>query len=99
MPTFLAKKEVFEWLAEGKKTLDIRKGNPRNGRKILFISGPHRLELRVLSTQTGKLRDVVRQDNFRQVIPCAVTLDDAFAYLKQIFGSYDGVFTAYTVAR
>ena len=97
MPTLLAKKEVFLWLKERRKTIDIRRGNPRRGDRMVFISGPHRLEMRVVSTQSGKLSDLVREDNFRQVIPSAVTLGDAFVYLGRIFGSVDGVFTAYTV--
>jgi ASC-1-like (ASCH) protein len=99
MPTFLAKKEVFKWLEQGQKTIDIRRGNPRSGEKIIFISGPHRLELKVVQIQSGRLSEVVRQDNFSQVIPSATRLEDAFAYLRGIFGCYDGVFTAYTVAQ
>ncbi|MCL4430374.1 MAG: hypothetical protein M1540_07940 [Candidatus Bathyarchaeota archaeon] len=98
MPTFLAKKEVFMWLKQGKKTIDIRKGNPQKGDTIQFICGPHRLMLRVVATQSGKLSDVIRQDNFGQVIPSAASVDDAVAYLRRLYGGYDGVFTAYMVA-
>ncbi len=99
MPTFLAKKEVFKWLEQGKKTIDIRRGNPRRGEKIIFISGPHRLELKVVQTQSGKLSEVVRHDNFSQVIPGAMSLEDALAYLRGIYGCCDGVFTAYTLTH
>ena len=98
MPTFLAKKEVFIWLKQGKKTIDIRKGNPQQGGTVQFICGPHRLTLRVVETQSGKLTEMIRPDNFRQVIPSAATVDDAVAYLRRLYGVYDGVFTAYTVA-
>ncbi len=43
------------------------------------------------------LREVVRMDNFRMVIPSAVALDDAFSYLLGLYDGYDGVFTAYHI--
>lgn len=98
MPTFLAKKEVFLWLKQGKKTIDVRKGYPQQGVIIQFICGPYRLKLRVVEVHCGKLSDVIRSDNFNQVIPSAVCLEDALGYLRGIYGGYDGVFTAYTVA-
>ena len=45
----------------------------------------------------GRLREVVRLDNFSLVIPSALILDDAFAYLRGLYVGYDGVFTAYYV--
>jgi ASC-1-like (ASCH) protein len=97
LPTLLAKREVFEWLKQGKKTIDVRKGKPQHGDTLLFISGPYRLTMKIVGTQSGALSELVRQDNFQQVIPSAVTLEDALAYLRGIYGCCDGCFTAYTV--
>jgi ASC-1-like (ASCH) protein len=97
VPTFLAKKEVFEWLVQGKKTIDVRKGSPQQGETAVFLCGPRRLTLRVVKTESGQLSDVIREDNYRQIIPDAANLSDAFAYLRGIYGDYAGVFTAYTV--
>jgi ASC-1-like (ASCH) protein len=94
----LAKKEVFQWLLEGKKTIDVRKGNPRLGEFAVFASGSRMLKLRIVKTQTGKLNEIVRPENFRQVVPSAANIDDAYAYLCNIYGSCEGFFTAYTVA-
>ncbi len=99
MPTLLAKREVLEWLLQGKKTIDIRKGNRKPGESALFICGPRRLTLRVVGTQSGKLTELIRPDNFRQVIPSATSVEDAIGYLRRLYGVYDGVFTAYSVAR
>jgi hypothetical protein len=33
------------------------------------------------------------------VIPSAVTVEGAVAYLRQLYDGYDGVFTAYYVVR
>jgi ASC-1-like (ASCH) protein len=98
MPFLLAKKEVFLWLKQGKKTIDVRKGNPKPGETAHFQSGPYSLDLRVVRTECGCLGEVVRPDNFRLVIPSAEVLGDAVAYLRRFYGDYDGVFTAYYLA-
>ncbi len=55
------------------------------------------LRLKIIKTETGVLREVLRLDNFRLVIPSAVTLEDAFSYLLGLYDGYDGVFTAYHI--
>lgn len=98
MLTLLAKKEVFEWLKSGQKTIDIRKGKPRQGDRVLFVSGPHKLEMQVVSRQSGALGDLIREDNYRQVIPSAGSVDEAMGYLRRFYSDLDGVFTAYFIA-
>jgi ASC-1-like (ASCH) protein len=98
LPFFLAKKEVFEWLTQGKKTIDVRKGDSKPGEIAVFQSGPHALRLKIVKTESGRLTEVLRSDNFKQVIPSAVALGDAVDYLRGLYGGvYDGVFTAYYV--
>ena len=95
MPLLRTKKEIFEWLKQGKKTIDIRKGNPYRGEIAVFVAGPHVLRLKISRRESGRLSDLVRLDNFRQVIPSAVVVGDAVGYLRGLYGDYDGVFTAY----
>ena len=96
MPLFRAKKEVFEWIKQGRKTIDIRKGKPHRGEIAFFQSGPHSIKMKIIRKETGQLTDVVRQDNFRSVIPVARDLGEAVAYLCGIYGGDGGgVFTAY----
>ena len=97
MPWFLAKKEVFEWLSKGQKTIDVRKGNPKPGEIVVFQSGHRTLRLQIVKTESGSLSDILRLDNFKAVIPSAGELGDAVDYLRRIYGVYDGVFTAYHV--
>jgi ASC-1-like (ASCH) protein len=97
LPMFLAKKEVFKWLMQGQKTIDVRKGNPRPGEIAVFQSGPNALKLKIVKTESGPLSEILRLDNFKAVIPSAVQLDDAFDYLRAIYGVCNGVFTAYYV--
>ena len=98
MPWFIAKKEVFEWLSQGQKTIDVRKGNPMPGEIAVFQSGPRVLRLKIVKTESGRLSDILRLDNYVAVIPSAVGLSDAVDYLRRIYGVSDGVFTAYYVA-
>ena len=95
MPLFRAKKEIFEWIKQGRKTIDIRKGKPHRGEIAFFQSGPHSIKMKIIRKETGQLTDVVRQDNFRSVIPVAIDLGEAVAYLCGIYGDGGGVFTAY----
>ena len=98
MPLFLTKKEVFKWLKLGKKTIDIRKGNPHRGEVAVFQSGPNVLKLKIVKKESGRLTDIVRSDNCRLVIPSAKGLGDAIVYLRKLYGVYDDVvFTAYYV--
>ena len=99
MPLFFAKKEVFQWLLQGQKTIDIRKGNPKLGEIAVFQSGSSILRLKIVKTECGQLTDILRLDNFMAVIPSAPVLEDAIGYLREIYGVNDGVFTAYYVAR
>ena len=53
--------------------------------------------MKIIKRETGKLEEVVRSDNYQVVIPSALVLEDAVAYLRRLYGGYDGVFTAYYV--
>ncbi len=97
LPLFFAKKEVFQWLSQGQKTIDVRKGNPKPGEIAVFQSGPRILRLKIVKKECGKLADILRLDNFKAVIPSAVVLEDAVGYLKEIYGFDGGAFTAYYV--
>ena len=93
----MAKKEVFLWLKTGSKTIDVRKGTPWNGNTATFQCGPYHLELPIVKKETGKLAEVIRQDNYKAVIPTAKTREDALDYLRAIYGTDEGTFTAYHV--
>ena len=95
MPLLWAKKEVYEWLKFGKKTIDVRKGSPMRGDVAVFASGPYVLKFRILKTKSGQLGEIISEDNFGQIIPSARSVEDAVGYLRGIYRGYDGVFTAY----
>ena len=97
LPLFRTKKEAFEWLTSSKKTIDVRKGNPHRGEVAVYLSGRKVLRMRIIKMETGRLGEVVRSDNYRLVIPSAMVIDDALAYLRGLYDGYDGVFTAYYI--
>ena len=95
MPLLTARKEVYAWIKEGKKTIDVRKGRGRSGDVAVFQCGTSHLRLPIIKRETGMLTEVIRIDNFREVIPTAECLEDALHYIELIYGSCEGVFTAY----
>ena len=99
MPLFLAKKEVYAWIKDGRKTIDVRKGTARRGEIAVFLSGANNLRLLIVKKETGKLNEIIRAENFRLVIPSAQNLENALDYLRGIYGSEDGVFTAYHLTK
>ena len=98
MPVFRTKKEAFGWLISGRKTIDVRKGNPYSGEFAVYLSGRNVLKMKITKREVGRLEQVVRPDNYRLVIPSALILDDALAYLRGLYLGYDGVFSAYYVS-
>jgi ASC-1-like (ASCH) protein len=95
LPLLRTKKEVFQWLKIGKKTIDVRKGPARNGEIAYFISGPHELKLKILRKESGLLEELVRSDNYQKIIPYAETLEEALMYLRALYSNNDGIFTSY----
>ena len=75
MPLFFAKKEVYAWLKEGKKTIDVRKGNVRQGEVAVFQCGDSYLRFPIVKKETGKLTEIIRPDNYKQIIPTAQSLE------------------------
>jgi len=98
LPLLYAKKEVFNWLKKGKKTIEVRRGKARRGEIAVFQSGPQTLRFKIVKRESGQLMDVLRQDNFSGVVPSAAELGDAVNFLRRIYGVYDGVFTAYYIS-
>jgi len=95
VPLFMVKKEVFEWVKSGKKTVEVRRGNARKGEEAVFQCGAHILRLQITKKETGRLDEIVRQDNFKAIIPTANSLDETIRYIQSLYGTTEGVFSAY----
>jgi ASC-1-like (ASCH) protein len=96
MPAFLTKKQVFEWIRTGEKTIELRSGKCLNGDKIAFLNGQRQcVKGRILRKREGRFEDVLNADTFRKIVPTAKSLDEARAFVKQIYPLVNGTFTAY----
>jgi ASC-1-like (ASCH) protein len=96
MPAFLTKKQVFEWIKTGEKTIELRSGKCLKGDRIAFLNGQRQcVKGRILRKQEGKLEDVLNADTYRKIVPAAKSLDEALAFVKRIYPLSDGTFTTY----
>jgi ASC-1-like (ASCH) protein len=96
MPAFLTKKQVYDWIRAGEKTIELRSGKSLNGENITFISGRRQtVKARILKKQEGKLPEVLNVETYMKIVPTARSLEEAVAFVKQIYDSTDGVFTTY----
>jgi ASC-1-like (ASCH) protein len=96
MPAFLTKKQVYEWIRTGEKTIELRKGRPLNGDCIVFLNGQKQcVKGRILRRQEGALHEVLHAGTYRRIVPTAKNVDEALAFVRQIYPLTDGTFTAY----
>jgi len=96
MPSFRTKKQVYEWIKTGDKTLELRKGKSRKGDAIIFLNGKGRfMKGRILRKREGKLEQLLNSTTYKSIVPTAKSLDEAFAFIRQIYPSSDGTFTTY----
>ncbi len=96
MPTFLTKKQVYEWIRRGDKTIDLRRGKQRSGDTIVFVSGNRQyIKARILRKQQGSFQELLNEDTYKKIVPTAKNLDEAVIFIKQIYPSTDEIFTAY----
>jgi len=98
-PLFQTKKEVYAWLREGRKTIDVLKGKARRGDIAVFQSIAMHLRLPIAKKETGTLTEVIRADNYRQIIPPANSVEEALSYLLGLYTAHNGTFTAYYLAK
>ena len=96
VPAFLTKKQVYDWVLTGEKTIELRKGRSQNGDCIAFLNGQRQcVKGRILRKREGKLDEILNAATYRKIIPTAKTLDEAVSFIKQLYQSTDGTFTAY----
>ena len=61
----------------------------------VFQCGRNILRRKIIKREEGNLTDVLRKDNYKNIIPSANTLEEAINYIKKLYGTTEGVFTAY----
>jgi ASC-1-like (ASCH) protein len=94
----MVKKEVFEWIETGRKTIELRKGKAKSGDQAVFQSGRNILRGKIVRRDEGNLQTLLQSLNFKQIIPTANSVEEAKAYVKKLYGTTDRTFTAYQFA-
>ena len=65
------------------------------GDVIVFQCGRNILRRKIIKREEGNLTDLVRQDNYKKIIPSDNILEEAINYIKKLYGTTEGVFTVY----
>jgi len=91
----MVKKEVFEWIKTGKKTIELRKGKAKAGEQAVFQCGRNILRGKIVRKVEGNLSTLLQNLNFKQIIPTANSIEETKAYVKKLYGTTDGTFMAY----
>jgi len=94
----MVKKEAFEWIKTGQKTIELRKGKAKSGDQAVFQCGRNILRGKIVRKDEGSLATLLQSLNFKQIIPIANSVEEATAYINKLYGSTDGMFTAYRFA-
>jgi ASC-1-like (ASCH) protein len=96
LPVFITKKDIYGWIKSRRKTIELRRGKPRKGEKIAFLSGKNEmLKGRIIRKEEGRLEEVLNATNYKKIIPIANSLDEAKSFIKQIYPTTEGTFTTY----
>jgi len=91
----MVKKEVFEWIRTGQKTIELRRGRAKGGDQAVFQCGRSLLRGKIVRKVEGTLSELLNDTNFKRAIPSAASAQEAEAYLKSLYGTTEGTFTAY----
>ena len=94
----MVKKEVFEWIKAGKKTIELRKGKAKAGEQAVFQCGGNILRGKITRKSEGNLSALLQNFNFKEIIPSAHSVEEAKAYIKKLYGTTNGTFATYQFA-
>ena len=65
------------------------------GDVAVFQCGMEFLKRKIIKGEEGYLTDVLRKDNYRNIISSANTLKEANNYIKKLYGTTEEAFTGY----
>jgi len=89
----MVKKEVFGWILTEQKNIELRRGGTGQGDKAVFQCGRNILRGIIVKKEECSKTDVLRQNNYKNIIPSANNLEDAITHLKGLCGTVEGRFT------
>ncbi len=94
----MVKKEVFKWIENRQKHVEIRKGKPMQGDKAVFQCGKCIIRRKIVSKQTGQLADLLNAVGFKNAVPNAESLEEAIRFYEDLGYSAGTQLTAYVLA-
>ncbi len=97
MPLFPVKKQVFEWIRENKKTIEIREGKSKRGGEAVFRSGRNVVRRKISETREGRLRYLLLNYGFKKIVPTVHTLEEALRFFETLGHDINGIFSAYVL--
>ena len=65
------------------------------GDVAVFQCGGNILRRKIIKKEEGNFTDVLRKDNYKNIIPSANTLEEAINYIEKLQGTTEGVFAVY----
>ncbi len=77
------------------KTIELKKGKAKSGDQAVFQCGRNILRGKIISKDEGNLSTLLHNLNFKEIIPTAKSVEEATAYIKKLYGTTEGTFTAY----
>jgi ASC-1-like (ASCH) protein len=87
MPLFKTKREFFNRIKRGQKTIDIRREEAWKGDTAVIQCGLDILQLTIIKKETGNLGEIVTEDNYRAIIPLAISLERRLSICKSFMGT------------
>ena len=78
-----------------KQNHELRKGKAKKGNEAVFQCGRNIIRRKITKKEEGVLSEVLREDNFKRIIPIANSLLEAIEYVKKLYKTTEGIFTAY----
>ena len=67
----------------------------KKGDVAVFQCGRNILRRKIIKKEEGNLTGVLGKDNYKNIIPLANTLEEAINYVKKLYETTEGVFSAY----
>jgi len=74
------------------------RGKVEQADNTVFQCGRNILKAKIIKKEEGNLADVLRQDNYKHIIPTAKSLEEAIKYIEKLYKSTEGTFTTYYFA-
>ena len=95
MPLLLTKREYFDWIRSGTKTIDLRRGLARKGKVAVFMCGRETVRKRIAKAVEGPITGLVNEETYRRIVPDAPSLGGALERIRALYGNVEGTFVAY----